>query len=163
MLAMELAALDQLSEGRAILGLGASIKLWIEEQMGIRYDKPVAALRDAVSIIRGLFAGEQLEHRGDAFTARSGIRFNLQPLRSDVPIYLGATAPRTIELADEIADGWLPFGIARRRSARPSNESAAAPGAQAAAFPTFASVLSSSRRWPTTTAPRAKRSSRFWR
>ena len=38
LLAMELAALDQLSEGRAILGLGASIKLWIEEQMGIRYD-----------------------------------------------------------------------------------------------------------------------------
>jgi len=111
LLAMELAALDQLSEGRAILGLGASIKLWIEEQMGIRYDKPVAALRDAVAIIRGLFAGKQLEHRGDAFTATAGIRFNLRPLRPNVPIYLGATAPRTIELAGEVADGWFPFGV----------------------------------------------------
>jgi 5,10-methylenetetrahydromethanopterin reductase len=111
LIAMELAALDQISGGRAILGLGASIKLWIEEQMGIRYDKPLSALRDAFAIIRGLFAGEQLEYRGRVFTAGAGVRFNLQPLRADVPIYLGATSPKTLELAGEVADGWLPFGF----------------------------------------------------
>jgi 5,10-methylenetetrahydromethanopterin reductase len=111
LLAMELAALDQLSGGRAILGLGASIKLWIEEQMGIRYDKPVAALADAVAIIRRLFAGEPVEYQGRVFRAGAGLRFNLEPVRADVPIYLGATAPRALELAGEIADGWLPFGF----------------------------------------------------
>ena len=111
LIAMELAALDQLSGGRAILGLGASIKLWVEEQMGIRYDKPVSALRDAVAIIRGLFAGEPVEYQGRVFSAGAGMRFNLEPLRADVPIYLGATAPKALELAGEVADGWLPFGF----------------------------------------------------
>jgi 5,10-methylenetetrahydromethanopterin reductase len=108
---MELAALDQISGGRAILGLGASIRFWIEEQMGIRYDKPLAALREAVAIIRGLFAAERLKYRGRVFTANAGIRFNLRPLRAEVPIYLGATAPKALELAGEVADGWLPFGF----------------------------------------------------
>jgi 5,10-methylenetetrahydromethanopterin reductase len=111
LIAMELAALDQISGGRAILGLGASIRFWIEEQMGIRYDKPLAALRDAVAIIRRLFAGEQLKYRGQVFAADAGMRFNLKPLRAEVPIYLGATAPQALELAGEIADGWLPFGF----------------------------------------------------
>jgi alkanesulfonate monooxygenase SsuD/methylene tetrahydromethanopterin reductase-like flavin-dependent oxidoreductase (luciferase family) len=108
---MELAALDQLSGGRAILGLGASGRLWIEEQMGIRYDKPLSAVRDAVAIIRGLFAGEQVEYQGRVFRAGAGMRFNLEPLRAEVPIYLGATAPKALELAGEVADGWLPFGF----------------------------------------------------
>lgn len=111
LIAMELAALDQLSGGRAILGLGASIRLWIEEQMGIRYDKPLSALRDAVAIIRGLFAGEQVEYQGRVFTAGAGMRFNLEPFRAEVPIYLGATSPKTLELTGEVADGWLPFGF----------------------------------------------------
>jgi 5,10-methylenetetrahydromethanopterin reductase len=110
LIAMELAALDQISDGRAILGLGASLRFWIEEQMGMRYDKPLAALKETVAIIRGLFAGEQLKYQGQVFTA-AGMRFNLQPLRAEVPIYLGATAPRALELAGEMADGWLPFGF----------------------------------------------------
>jgi 5,10-methylenetetrahydromethanopterin reductase len=112
LIAMELAALDQLSGGRAILGLGASIKLWVEKQMAIGYDKPLSALRDAIAIIRGLFAGEPLEYQGRVFSAGSGIRFNLKPLRADVPIYLGATAAKALQLAGEVADGWLPFGLA---------------------------------------------------
>ncbi|HLK85554.1 MAG TPA: LLM class flavin-dependent oxidoreductase [Candidatus Binataceae bacterium] len=118
LIAMELAALDQISAGRAILGLGASIRLWIEEQMAIRYDRPLAALRDAVAIIRGLFAGGPMEHRGKVFSAGAGIRFNLRPPRAEVPIYLGATSPRAIELAGEIADGWLPFGFGPQAIAR---------------------------------------------
>jgi 5,10-methylenetetrahydromethanopterin reductase len=112
LIAMELAALDQLSGGRAILGLGASLKLWVEEQMGIPYDRPLSALRDAVAIIRGLFAGERLEYRGRVFSAASGIRFDLNPLRADVPIHFGAIAPKALQLAGEIADGCLPFGLA---------------------------------------------------
>lgn len=111
LIAMELAALDQLSGGRAILGLGASIKLWIEEQMGIQYDKPVSALRDAIAIIRELLAGRSVEYQGRVYRAGSGMRFNLVPLRAEVPIVLGATAPKALELAGEVADGWLPFGF----------------------------------------------------
>ncbi len=106
--AMELAALDQISNGRAILGLGGGVKLWIEEQMGIPYGKPITALRDAVTIMRGLFAGEALDYQGKVACARAGIRFNLEPQRADVPIILGATGPKALELAGEIADGMMP-------------------------------------------------------
>ncbi len=84
LIAMELAALDQLSGGRAILGLGASVRLWIEEQV---------------------------EYQGRVFRAGAGMRFYLEPLRAEVPIYLGATSPKTLELTGEVADGWLPFGF----------------------------------------------------
>ncbi len=106
--AMELASLDQISNGRAMLGLGGGIKLWIEEQMGISYGKPITALRDAVTIIRRLFAGEALDYQGKVACARAGIRFNLEPQRADVPIILGATGPKALELAGEIADGMMP-------------------------------------------------------
>jgi len=106
--AMELASLDQVSHGRAILGLGGGIKLWVEEQMGIPYEKPLTALRDTVAITRRLFAGEALEYAGRVLRAGAGIRFNLDARRAEVPIILGVTGPKTLELAGEIADGIMP-------------------------------------------------------
>lgn len=106
--AMELASLDQISNGRAILGLGGSIRLWVEEQMGIPYEKPVSALRDAVTIIRRMFAGEVVEYQGKVLRAGAGIRFNAELQRAAVPIILGVTGPKALELAGEIADGMMP-------------------------------------------------------
>ena len=110
LIAMELAALDQLSGGRAILGLGASIRLWIEEQMGIDYAKSLSALRDGVTIIRRLLAGGEVDYQGRVFRASAGMRLNLKPERTEVPIYLATMAPKAVELTGEVADGWIPFG-----------------------------------------------------
>lgn len=77
--------------------------------MGIPYNKPVAAMRDTITIIRKLFAGEQLEYQGRVISARAGIRFSLEPERTTVPIYLGATGPKALELAGEMTDGMLPL------------------------------------------------------
>lgn len=108
---MEIAALDQLSGGRAILGLGASIRLWIEEQMGLEYAKPLSYLRDTVTIIRRLLAGEEIDYQGRVFRAEAGMRSNLEAERAEVPIYLGTAATKALELTGEVADGWLPFGF----------------------------------------------------
>ena len=110
LIAMELAALDQLSGGRAILGLGASLRLWIEEQMGIDYAQSLSALRDAVTIIRRLLAGGEVEYQGRVFRAGAGMCLNLEPERTEVPIYLATMAPKAVELTGEVADGWIPFG-----------------------------------------------------
>ena len=110
LIAMELAALDQLSGGRATLGLGASLRLWIEEQMGIGYAKSLSALRDAVTIIRRLLAGGEVDYQGRVFRASAGMRLNLEPERPAVPIYLATMAPKAVELTGEVADGWIPFG-----------------------------------------------------
>ncbi len=104
--AMELAALDDVSEGRAVLGLGASVKLWIEDQLGIPYTRPVTALRETVEILKRLFRGERLDHNGRIFKA-IGVRATFDPGRGHVPIYLGVMAPRAVALAGEVADGVL--------------------------------------------------------
>jgi 5,10-methylenetetrahydromethanopterin reductase len=102
--AMEFAALAEISEGRAILGLGASVKLWIEDQLGIPYVRPVIALREAVEIIKGVCGGEQINHEGQIFKAR-GVRASFPARR--ILIHLGAISPRALKLAGELADGVL--------------------------------------------------------
>lgn len=102
--AMEFAALDQLSGGRGILGIGAGVKLWIEDQLGIPYTRPVTAMREMVAISRALFRGEELAHAGRVFKA-SGLHFSAEPVRSEIPIHLGATGQRSLQLAGEVADG----------------------------------------------------------
>ncbi len=102
--AMEVAALDELSEGRTILGLGASLKLWIEDQLGIPYVRPVTALREAVAILRCLLRGEEVHHAGRVFRAMN-FRFNVPPLRPHVPVFLGVAGPKGLALAGEVADG----------------------------------------------------------
>jgi 5,10-methylenetetrahydromethanopterin reductase len=104
--AMELAALDDIFEGRAVLGLGASVKLWIEDQLGIAYAQPVAALRETVEIVNRLFRGERLDHNGRVFRA-IGVRATFEPWREHIPIHLGVMAPQALTLAGEIADGVL--------------------------------------------------------
>jgi 5,10-methylenetetrahydromethanopterin reductase len=104
--AMEFGALDQIAGGRAILGVGAGVRLWIEDQLGIPYTRPITAMREAVAITRTLFRGETLSHAGRAFTAH-GLHFSLDPARRDIPIHLGATGTRSLRLAGEIADGVL--------------------------------------------------------
>lgn len=104
--AMELAALDDISDGRAVLGLGASVKLWIEDQLGIAYVRPVAALRETVEIVNRLFRGERLDHRGRVFKAM-GVRATFELGRGHIPIHLGVMAPHALALAGEIADGVL--------------------------------------------------------
>jgi 5,10-methylenetetrahydromethanopterin reductase len=102
--AMEFAALDQLSEGRGILGIGAGVRLWIEDQLGIPYSRPVTAMREMVAIVRALFRGQELAHAGRAFKV-AGLSFSAEPVRSEIPIHLGATGQRSLQLAGEAADG----------------------------------------------------------
>jgi 5,10-methylenetetrahydromethanopterin reductase len=104
--AMELAALDDISEGRAVLGLGASIKIWIEGQLGIPYVRPAAALKETLQIINGLFRGDQLTHTGRVFKA-SPVRAAFRSPRDHIPIHLGVMTSRTLALAGEAADGVL--------------------------------------------------------
>ncbi len=104
--AMELGALEEVSGGRVLLGLGASAKIWIESQLRVPYVKPAAAMRESVEIIRRLFRGERLSYNGRVFQT-SNVRLNFQPPRLEVPIHLGVMGPKNLELAGEVADGLL--------------------------------------------------------
>lgn len=99
------ASVDELANGRFRLGLGTANAARVLRPLGIEPDRPVGRLRDAIVIIRQLFAGEsvnfvgRLEHLTDVELGFSS--------RRTIPIYLGTRGPQTLQLAGELADGVL--------------------------------------------------------
>jgi 5,10-methylenetetrahydromethanopterin reductase len=104
--AMEFAALDELADGRAILGIGAGLKDWIEGRLKIPYKLPTWAMRETVEIVRRFFRGEELSYAGRVFNAER-VKLSFKPARTEIPIYLGILGPKNCELTGEVADGLL--------------------------------------------------------
>ncbi len=103
--AMEFAALDELSAGRAVLGLGTSNSHWMSDQLGIPFERPLGRLVEAVDLIRGVLSGQPVSHHGPAFDVEAGLSF--RPLRPNAPIILGVKGPNALRQAGAIADGVL--------------------------------------------------------
>jgi len=128
-IAMDAGALDELSGGRAILGIGSGMAPAIA-RMGIDTSRPVGAVRDAVAIVRKLLSGESTTHRGKVFSC-DGVRLALRPLRSDLPIYMAAAGDRALRSCGEIADGLIVSNLTPLRSTLRMAEMAAAAAAKA--------------------------------
>lgn len=120
-MAMAAMTLDHLSNGRFRLGLGVSGPQVVEGWYGEPYPKPLARTREYVEIIRSIWARDlPVEHHGEFYQLpyKGGsdlgkpLKSTVHPLRSDIPIYLGAEGPRNVAMAAEIADGWLPLFFA---------------------------------------------------
>ena len=115
--AMTAATLDLLSGGRFRMGLGTSGPQVVEGWHGDEWGKPLVKTREYVEIVRAVLRRERLEHHGEHYDipVRRGtglgkpLRLMARPLRATIPIYLAAIAPKSIEQAFEIADGWLPI------------------------------------------------------
>lgn len=117
--AMTAMTLDHLSGGRMLLGLGLSGPQVVEGWHGVPYGKPLGRTREYVSIVRAIFAREApLVHEGEHYQIpykgadATGLGKPLKSIlhgRRDLPIYLAAIGPKNVELAAEIADGWLPI------------------------------------------------------
>ena len=117
--------LNQLSGGRFLMGLGLSGPQVVEGWHGVSYAQPLRRTREYVSIVRAIFRREapltfeghhyQIPYRGDDATGLG------KPLKSTlkadptIPIYLAAIGPKNVELAAEVADGWLPIFFAPER------------------------------------------------
>ena len=114
LIAQTIASLDQISKGRAILGLGSSGRLLIEQWHGQSFEKPVARTREYIEIIRKALAGQPLNHEGEFF--RLGrFRLGSPPLQENIPIYLASLGPRNLELTGQLGDGWLPIWLHHQR------------------------------------------------
>ena len=118
--AMTAMALDLLSGGRAILGLGLSGPQVVEGWHGVPYGKPLARTREYVDIIRAIVArDEPVVYEGSEYQVpytgpgASGLgkplKSMLHPVRTEIPIYLAALGPKNVRQTAEIADGWLPI------------------------------------------------------
>ncbi len=118
--AMATLALDALSGGRMILGLGVSGPQVVEGWYGQPYSKPITRTREYVSIIRQVLAREApvtndgefypLPYNGPgAWGMGKPLKPITHPVRADVPIFIGAEGPKNVTQTAEIADGWLPL------------------------------------------------------
>lgn len=127
MTAMTAVTLNELSDGRFLLGLGLSGPQVVEGWHGVPYGKPLAKTREYVAIVRRVVAREEkLTHEGSHYqipyegpgTTGLGkpLRLMIHPTHP-VLIYLAAIGPRNVTLTAEIADGWLPIFYSPDQSA----------------------------------------------
>jgi F420-dependent oxidoreductase-like protein len=116
--AMTAATIDHLSGGRLLLGIGVSGPQVVEGWYGQPFPKPMGRTREFVRLVRTMLRREgPVTFEGAHYTlpypggARLGkpLKLIIRPLRSEIPIYLGAEGPKNVAMATEIADGWLPL------------------------------------------------------
>lgn len=113
MTAMTAASLDVLSGGRFRLGLGVSGPQVSEGWHGVRFDKPLSRTREYLAVINTALSRSTLTFRGEHYQVPladgggKSLKLTIAPISAHIPIYLAAVGPKNLELAGELADGWL--------------------------------------------------------
>jgi F420-dependent oxidoreductase-like protein len=115
--AMAGATIDKLSGGRFLFGFGPSGPQVSEGWYGVPYDKPWGRTREYVEVVREIVARQgPLEHHGEHYDlplsgAGEGkaLKLNFHPLRERIPVFVGAIGRKSVEMAAEICDGWIPI------------------------------------------------------
>jgi F420-dependent oxidoreductase-like protein len=129
MTAMTAATLDALSGQRFRLGLGVSGPQVARGWHGVDFADPLGRTREYVSIIRQALRREPLTHEGRHWSLPGAggkpLRLAVRSPRPDIPIYLAAIGPKNLELAGEVADGWLAIFFAPEHAAEPLDRVAA--------------------------------------
>jgi F420-dependent oxidoreductase-like protein len=115
MTAMTAATLDQLSDGRMVIGIGPSGPQVAEGWHGQRFAHQLRRTREYVEILRKALARERLVYEGETYRLPlpdgpgKALKLMIGPVQERVPIYVAAIGPRNTQLVGEIADGWLPM------------------------------------------------------
>ena len=107
-IATYIATLDELSDGRAVLGLGLHGPAMVE-WTGIDASNYVTRTREAVEIVRALLRGEVVNYQGEEFHWTDQCYLRFEPIRAEVPIYVCAFGPDYLALSGAIGDGSLPM------------------------------------------------------
>ncbi len=107
-LAMTFGTLDELSGGRAIIGLGSSGKNVVEHWHGVPFEKPATRLREYIEIINTILRREQLNYDGQVFKLARGFTMQFPAFREHIPTYIASITPKSMVQMGEISDGWIP-------------------------------------------------------
>lgn len=111
MLATSALSLQELSDGRFLLGVGTSGPRVMEGWHGVRFRKPVETTRETIEIVRIVSRGDRLEHPGEIYPLplpdSDGVALKPMVRPRHVPVYVAAMGPHNLRLTGETADGWL--------------------------------------------------------
>ena len=126
LMAMTAAGIDALSDGRFILGLGASGPQVIEGFHGVKYDAPLGRTREMIDICRAVWRRERVTYDGRYYQlplpADQGtglgkpLKIIARPVRETIPIWVAALGPKNVAMTAEKADGWLPIFFVPERA-----------------------------------------------
>ena len=137
MTAMTAATIDQLSGGRFILGLGSSGPQVSEGWHGVRFGQQLQRTREYVEVVRMALAHQKVEFHGQTMDLPlpdgpgKALKLTVHPVQKPIPIYLAVLGPKNVQLAGEIADGWMPVYFSPEHTAElraPLEAGAAAAG-----------------------------------
>jgi F420-dependent oxidoreductase-like protein len=119
LLAQTAAGLDALSNGRFVLGLGASGPQVVEGWHGVAYDRPLTRIRETIDICRAAWRRERLVYDGAVYHLPlpegqgtglgKPLKMITTPVRERIPIHIASLGVRSVEVTASIAEGWLPF------------------------------------------------------
>jgi F420-dependent oxidoreductase-like protein len=113
MTAMTAATLDSLSGGRFRLGLGVSGPQVSEGWHGVRFDTPLRRTREYLTIVSTALSRSTVTFHGEHYQIPlpdgpgKALKLTIAPISAHIPVYLAAVGPKNLELAGELADGWL--------------------------------------------------------
>jgi F420-dependent oxidoreductase-like protein len=110
LIAQSIATLDEISGGRAVLGLGTSGPVVIENWHGMVFERGLQRTRETVDIVRLALSGAKVDYSGQIFTLK-GFRLGFRPVRDRIPLYLASMGPKNNALTGELADGWTPIWL----------------------------------------------------
>ena len=108
-IAQHFATLDELSNGRMVIGLGSSGPQVIEHFHGIKFEKPLTRIKEYTEIINIIMSGEPLNYDGNIYKLERGFTLRFNPPRSHIPIHIASVTPKSVQQTAEIADGWIPI------------------------------------------------------
>lgn len=107
LLAMSAAAVQAISGGRFILGIGTSTSIIVGRWMGVPFEKPLVRMRETLTFLRDALEGKKVSFEGET-VASQGFRLTTDP-GSPVPLYIAGLGPKMLRLAGEMADGVILF------------------------------------------------------
>src|SRR5215211_8674346 len=116
--AMAGVTIDALSGGRFIFGFGPSGPQVSEGWYGVPYEKPWGRTREYIEIVRKIVAREgPVEYDGEHFklptpdgiSQGKALKINMHPIRNEIPVFVGAIGRKSVEMAAEMCDGWIPI------------------------------------------------------
>jgi probable F420-dependent oxidoreductase len=110
LLAKEVATLDQVSGGRAILGIGAGYFREEAEIMGTDFRTRYTRMRETVEAMRSVWSGDAAEYHGRIIDFPA-VRSEPRPVRGSVPVHLGGLGEKAMRRVAAYADGWCPVSL----------------------------------------------------